>query len=315
MFGRLSSAIINNRQRMNETTYNSVVSFLTSKFDALDINYVFIKELSEKKSFDKVTVLVDIEHLAQAQHALELALDFERCANTYSYLLFDYSHVDIIAVKAKDFHIQSFLYDYDDFGWLVQRCLEKHNSYFLFDDGLYTKYHAHYISHMIYLTNDLKTILGICQLDYDVYKNGFETYDSMFKYIADCPIFDQSLFELKNMPKRTAAKFKKHILYRKLNKFMDKYDIPEVMPGKLIYPSMMFEKEIETTIELIENQRNAVIKLKNHFNGNIVSSVTGMTHPKDLGNFMKIIRAKYTDEELIADAVNIIKREYKERVM
>jgi hypothetical protein len=131
------------------------------------------EELSEKKSFDKVTVLVDIEHLAQAQHALELALDFERCANTYSYLLFDYSHVDIIAVKAKDFHIQSFLYDYDDFGWLVQRCLEKHNSYFLFDDGLYTKYHAHYISHMIYLTNDFKTILINIIIELTDAKNSF----------------------------------------------------------------------------------------------------------------------------------------------
>lgn len=310
MYARISSKIINISNPMNETAFKSAVSFISDLFNDHSINYRIVKDIPTKTKFANISIIVDKDDSAAALYCMnKYAHDFERCANVYSYLMDDKIHADIIIADKDDFDTMSFLLDYDNFGWLIQRCMQKHHNYILTDSGLYFKYHAHYKEYLICLTKDIKTILNICQLDYDRYLKGFTTYDDIFHYVAECPIFDQRLFDIKHMPKREAAKFKKHTFYKKLNKFNNLYDIPVTIPGKLIGPFDMFMEKIESEIEVIEATRAAVVKLKNHFNGNIVQSITGLNQP-ELGIFMKGIRQKYTDDELIANAIEIINTEY-----
>lgn len=310
MGGRLFKNDYSDNQRLDKTTYDMVVSFLTRELTNHNISFKIVPYIAEKTNFGDVDIIIEPTNLDILRSIMGEFVPYYRNSNIHSFLYQHKYQVDFIFSEKNKFDMTSFFYGYNDFAWMIAKLLENKSNYKLYADGLYYKYHSHYKDHLILLTDKPDSILEICQLDPFEYKKGFATYNDMFNYIGQCPTLSVSLYALENMSHNNRKIYKNRSTYKLFSKWMDKYNIPVVVPGKLISPLNKFGECVSKSIDDIENDYVRKETFKQSFNGNLVHEYTGLKH-HELGKFMAYIRKKYTDEQLINNAVNIIVNEFK----
>ena len=305
----LVSHLFDDNERLDKTTFNNVVSFLTSKLSDYNVKHKVVPYITEKTTFGDIDIIIEPTDINILRTIVGQHVPHLRNSNIHSFLYKHKYQIDFIFAEKEKFDMTSFFYGYNDFAWIILKLIERHNNYIMKDTGLYYKYHSNYKDHLIFLTDDPCDILKICQLDPEIYKLGFETYTAMFDYISNCPTFSSSIYALENMSHNNRKVYKKRKTYKELMKWFDKHNIPEFIPGKLISARVKFSNIVEHQISQIEDEYASKMSFKQSFNGNIVNEITGLKH-HELGKFMAYIRKKYTDEELIVNAINIIKAEF-----
>lgn len=311
MGGRLFYSERLDNIRMDQTTYNNVVSFLTSKLTEYNISHKVVPYITEKNTFGDIDIIIEPVSIDVLRKVVGEFVPYSRNSNIHSFLFQHKYQVDFIFSEKNKFNMTSFFYGYNDFAWMIAKLLEKGNAYKLYENGLYYIYHSNYKNHNILLTDNPDLILEVCQLNPSRYKEGFTTYTDMFDYIGECPILGSSLYALESMSHNNRKIYKNRTTYKKFSKWMDKHNVPVTSYGKLISPNIKFNNIVNQSINEIDSQYEKNKTFKQSFNGNLVSNLTGLKH-HELGKFMAYIRKKYTDEQLIENAATIILQEFNE---
>ena len=187
------SALGRQAPRLSRELYTEVVAELKAKLVPLFYLVVEVpRSFASKTSFGDVDLLASLPqqtfdpltHLGSAEGVQNGNIKH-----------FDYRgyQVDVIVIDESKMDLARFFYGYGDTGMIMGMFMRNLELKFGMG-GLTYKCETYKVS----LSQDLKAILQFVGLDYDFWEQGFETKESMFRYLASSKYFRPYFFSRKN---------------------------------------------------------------------------------------------------------------------
>ena len=278
-----------------------------------------------KESFGDMDILLESDNLPPNWKNVvksEFNLTDELChsnGNVFSFMYKNFQ-IDLICMQKKYFKSAYAYYAYNDLGNLLGRLTHKMGIK-LGHKGLSlivrpSNFNDHIIGE-VELSQDIDIALDILGLDKEVYKNGFDDVEDIFKYVASSPYFNPDIYLLENRNATSRVRDNKRQTYTKflewceankdsLNRFdfgtvqeMGGYSIREPWYTDVV---LKFFPEAEEQVNSLIYEFEINQKLAERLSGGIVMKVTGV-EGKELGILYKKIKEillnKYTKEQLI----------------
>lgn len=261
-----------------------------------------------KPDYGDVDIIVDAtfvrnkEWLEPLIEDLEMAnrkqVEVKKVRNIVSVLYMNFQ-VDFFLLGESMFEMTYHFMSYNILGNLLGRIFHKFNLKYG-EDGL--KYvlrgYNDRVSKEIYLSRDMKQILGFLDLSYDRWAEGFDEVEEIFNYVINCKYFTSNSYDEKyfNVRKRATERpdFNKFLDYLKKNGIEKNYS---------------FYKEKELYIPMIEKyfpESKLSEKYKIHlFNQKIAKEVAEKFNGRTI---MRVLNV--TDGTIVGDRIGKIKAHY-----
>lgn len=265
-----------------------------------DRDYYFIKSYGDKDSFGDMDVLINKKD-GTGTKLIERYLrgrTYKQNSNCYS-ALYEWRgkrfQVDFIAEKDKNFDFASHYFDYNDLGNLIGRVAHKAGLKFGHDGLWYILRDGDYKVGNILLTNSFhKAIyfLGFSPLEYSY---GFDSLESIFRFVADNPYFDPESYNLENRSRYARVRDKKRPTYQKFLKWLEDND---VQPGTAVMGRKNWLEfawtcfpQAKVEYDYLINRRELSKEIASKFNGNLVMELTPL-RGKELGEFISAFKTE-----------------------
>ena len=157
----------------------------------------------------------------------------------------------------------------------------------------------------IMITQDIEKILNFIGLDYEPFRDGFETMEDIFEYVESSFFFTPSIFSYENLNSVNRIRNRKRETYTKfLERVQGKEERYIFLNDKERYLPRIWDffPEAKTNYDNALAQLNLRKELQAKFNGEIVKSITGLDG-YELGQFMKRVKRELdidllTEEEI-----------------
>lgn len=275
------------------------------------LRYTFVAKTRTNETFYR---------LKGTLHSIKSDIDVVDVKNTkqgHSFVIGDKKVVIIYAGEGDDIN---FLHDSSSYGInsILGKILKGSNLK-LTQDGLFYEQKLSVENHHsnvgeVLVTNNMKDIMDILELDYDRFKAGFNTQDDLFEFIATTPFLRTSIF---TNPK------KEHDLdlYEQFQTFLIKKGIES--PGKILtfqeideyFPEINFLKEIEM-LRLKEKLKKEIVT---KFNGRIILNHFPDFDKNKIGASMAYFKFSFQNIDdyqdfLINNSIEVVMDEFKEIV-
>jgi hypothetical protein len=228
-------------------------------------------------------------------------LQSKRIRNVISVLYMNFQ-VDFFCVGTSRFEMTYHFMSYNILGNLLGRIFHKFNLKYG-EDGLKYVFRGFNdrVSKEVYLSRDMREILGFLGLSYTRWTKGFNKLEEIFDYIIDCKYFTSNSYDEKyfNVRKRSVER-------PDFNTFLD------YLKEKKIEKNYPFVKEKERYIPFIESQfpkSQLIDKYEAHlkaqvvakeiaekFNGRVVMRVLEISDGKAVGDFIYRFKKHYEPE-------------------
>jgi hypothetical protein len=316
-------------ERKNKEDHQRIVPkvllFLTKFTKAEEVKY-----LNDKESFGDADIVVQYRNDEKFDWMIdEVVLNFKpkaqfKNSNVFSFEL-DGHQIDLIFTEEKFYGSSLAYFANNDLGNLVGRIAHKHGFKYGHEGLVYVMREDDRVIEEINVSQDQDLIYKF--LGYDERKTDFENLDGMFEFVATSEYFDPGIYLLHNRNHVSRVRDAKRPTYNAFLKWCEEH--PEKTKFRFptdgdlkdyfkyialrkafsMFPNFL-EKYDET--EMIAHKNKELGKV---FNGNVVSSLTGLTG-KDLGGFMKFCKSDLRhDERVMHDVnewVNLKLKEWKE---
>lgn len=255
-----------------ETHGDIDIIFLTS-----DITTGFMKEII-KENFDYTDVSINKDTIT-----------------------FDYKNVQvdiIIAVQEvtnETFELVKFCYSYDPLNMLMNKILRnfavKINS-----KGIFYIYGCKERSTTdeIFLSNDIKYVFKLLELDINDYYNGFKTFKQIYDYIISCKYFEHDKFLLENLTNKARKRALKRKKYIDFLNYIEKNNINSTYSFKHIslykdYVYEIFKQEVDLykKIEYIDKMHENIQIVKDKFKYKDVVDLFPNMNKAEIGHMVR----------------------------
>lgn len=235
---------------------------------------------------------------------------------------FDYKElqVDLIFTESRKFNYALSYYSYNDMGNFLGK-LARHFGLSHGHKGLYLPIRDdnENLVESILVTEDHNKFLYFVGLDRDVFHDGFDTMEDVYRYVQSSPYFNIDSYKLENISHIGRVRDRKRESYRNFLKFNESYtgtSCPKV-ENKSIFLPKIFSAFVGVRSEFQQVMKDLVYirESKKKFNGDLVSLLTGLTG-KPLGIFMSHLKSlpMFSSEILIylqqSDITDMIVKEY-----
>lgn len=196
----------------------------------------FIKEKEDHGDIDLVVGYEDVIDYVRIYELLKnqthISHVVTNSSNKSIHFLYNDVQVDLIFVQNKSVQYAINYFSYNDLGNLLGR-LSKRLGFKHGHLGLSFKLmHNTTVIKEYYLTNDFYTFLSNLGLDITTFKNGFDTYEEMFKYVLSSPYFDPSIYLYENLNHINRTRDRKRKTYNMFLEYISRISFKE--PYKLI---------------------------------------------------------------------------------
>jgi hypothetical protein len=211
--------------------------------------------------------------------------------------------VDLIFIPAQAFDYATGYFSFNDLGNLVGRTAHSAGLAHKHDGLWYYVRDGDYKFRELVLTRDYDTALKFLGYDVERFRQGFDTLEDIFWYVARSAFFNRDIFLLENRNAQSRIRDKKRRTYMEFLKFCEAH--PELPAFK--YPKSKkdwlpriaehfphFQAEYDRALADLERQR----AVKDKFNGKWVSKVTGLQGP-ELGGLMKRFKESFETPEAL----------------
>lgn len=228
---------------------------------------------------------------------------------------FDYKgvQVDFITTKKEELTTSYEYFAYNDLGNLIGRIAHKmgckyghHGLSVLIKDG-------DYLIKEIQLSRDPREIHEFLGYDFDERAN-IEELEDIFKYAQSSPFYASSIYQLDNRNAVARIRDKKRKTYTEFLKWIEVNPKADEFPWDLfgdksqwILSACVWFGKLAEYKEALQ-QRKKQVELKERFNGDLVSQLTGLRE-KELGEFMKQFREAFPTEQLFNMSASQIQAE------
>lgn len=289
-------------RRLKTEDYPSALFAVKTILICLGFDYLTIDFVREKESHGDLDILVykDSPHSAKilADELVVQGFKVEHNKDIVSVLLLTFQ-VDFIFVDREVASYSQHYFSWNDLGNLVGRMSKqiglKHGH-----DGLYyVQRDNDRILAEHKLSNDYFTVLEILELNVDVFKKGFDTYEDMFIWVSKSPYFNPEKFSFEALNHRNKVRDRKRKVYNMFLLWCKEHTFkqPRVVDDHLNFLSEYFP-DLKEKVDQVNLRATTRKLLSEKFNGNIISSLTGLSG-KELGSFIAYLKSSYTEDDLL----------------
>lgn len=300
----LDKSVVQTRRFQREEYFDLVNRLLPKLKELLQTECVVLEAFGQKDSFGDMDVLVQIGGKYNVQEMIELIKhhlkpppnDTFKNDNVFS---FDHEElqIDLIFTRPEDMQISFNFSKFGDLGNLVGKILRKFDLKYGFD-GLRFVYRTseERVLGEIHLTKDIGEILRLAGLSYARWKNGFETAEQVFNFVASSRYFDPDSFKLENLNNINRKRNKKRKMYGDFVKYCEEKKFESrytFNPDKTVYRDMIEEAfpGFYEKLKELEDKEAYLKNLREKFNGDMVMQefpeLKGPELGKALGGFKK----------------------------
>lgn len=221
--------------------------------------------------------------------------------NSHSIFFGDNTKATIIYAQTEE--ELNWLYEYNSyssyviFGKLFKKALFKYNELGLrYIQYGFSKTHKYEIGEYL-VTKDFKTILEIFELDYEEFKQGFNTIEDFFKFILKTPYIKIEKFvDLeKESRNETLQKFQEYLILNNIQntnyKSFKKESIVSMFP------------ELLPEIEKLEALATKKLETVDKFNGKVLMDTIPGVNPTDIGRIMREFYTSFNSKEAFKEFI------------
>lgn len=200
--------------------------------------------------------------------------------------------IDLIEVSPEDFYCALAYFSFNDLGNLMGRIAHAMGLKYGHDGLWYILRDGDQVLDEICLSKDPKEIFCHLGFDFERFSNGFDTLESIFRFVTQSRFFDANLFPLEHRSHAARVRDAKRKTYREFLNFIANIFENEV-PNKferfqkvdfIPYHAVAFSHLMSRIDKAVQNQQR-LSEVKRKFNGNLVRMITGL-RDKELGTFI-----------------------------
>lgn len=260
----------------------------------------FIPYISSKLDFGDLDLLLPKPKIESLEEFLCNSLYSKELSKNGDIISFEYNQFQVDLIHTQKPMMAQTYFSYNDLGMLMGM-LAKRVGCKYGTEGLFLEVYNNNKSKKweIFLSDSPKEIFDFLNLDYVCYTKGFKTLTEVYDFICSSYLFDVDYFyNEKGWNHRKRTRNRKRPTWHGFIEYIKNIDIKNPIPRDNVnYCTEFFSKEyIYNELNKIgeEEHKNNVIKEK--FNGNIVSSLTGL-EGKELSYFMSRFKKQFKNFE------------------
>jgi hypothetical protein len=287
-----------------------------------------IKAYRTKESFGDMDILIevvdgDIYSSDWCHDLIKQTFKPNQIAKNSNVVSFDYREFQIDAIFTPSNIYQSSIdyFAWNDLGNFTGRLAHKlgfkygHNGLvFVFRDG-------NYMFREIPVSTDTKAIMEFLDLDFDVFSNGFNTMEEVFKFASSSKYFNKHMYAEENRNHKSNIRDRKRKNYHDFVVWMNNTpNLPEYPwedmkeqggpKYKDEFIKLAYDKfpqfEVKHKQALVDYENHKIIKEK--YNGEFVNDLTGLMH-KELGEFMAFVKNSFNSRQTMDEFVLLSSKE------
>jgi hypothetical protein len=305
-------------RRYSHKEYVALASLITYQLKNLfpDCRFEIIKAYHEKESFGDMDIIIDSTNLP-VDWVEQVVQEFEP-AETYknsNVLSFEHREfqIDLIVTPACKYQTSLDYFAYNDLGNLLGRVAYRMGLKLGHDGLSYNWRDGTHLYKSAVLLTDWKDILPVLGYDYEIYAQGFDTLEDIFKFVVTSPYFCKDIFMLHNRNHISRIRDMKRKTYMEFLKWLETYEDTAVQKinagwvernkntvGKNCWLPQLFATipGFKSVYEQVEKEYQQHLLFKARYNGDLISVWTGFKG-KELGHFMRWINEKYGGKEKV----------------
>lgn len=218
--------------------------------------------------------------------------------------------VDLIFVPEIFFESACFYYSYNDLNNLTGRIAHKLGLKFGWD-GLWLPLRTFVADSpkKIFVSSDPAEIYGCLGYDINVFNNGFDTVEDIFRFAVSTPYFSSEIFAFENLNHINRLRHRKRTVHNQFVKWLEEHrgeytDEFQFAVDKSFYlpmindffPEAMIEQRIAEELLATESKRMLADKI----NGRVVMRVLGISGSPIVGKIVSSIKDSYADGWLMS---------------
>lgn len=244
----------------------------------------------------------------------------------YSFAWRDFQ-VDLILAPSSDFEMSLNYFSWNDLGNLIGRVAHKMGLKYG-HDGLSLPFRVEtYLFDTLVVTRDAFAAIEFLGMDPERFRQGFDTPDEFYQFVADGKYFDPDIYQLENRSNKARTRDRKRPIYRGFLEWIVTHNVkprftdwPAIKATWLPKLFVAFPDALDGYLRIQENFELSR-KYQAKFNGQLVSSLTGLSG-KELGHLMMRIRTtfdtradeafrRWVVESSDADIENLIRQQFE----
>lgn len=244
----------------------------------------------------------------------------------YSFAWRDFQ-VDLILAPTDEFEMSLNYFSWNDLGNLIGRVAHKMGLKYG-HDGLCLPFRVEtYLFDTLVVTRDAFAAIEFLGMDPERFRQGFDTPEEFYQFVADGKYFDPDIYQLENRSNKARTRDRKRPIYRGFLEWIEqtgaKANFAEWPDTKADWLPKLFEAfpDAIAGYRTIQENFDLARKYQAKFNGQLVNSLTGLSG-KELGHLMMRIRTTFdtrTDEAFRrwivespdADIENLIRQQFE----
>lgn len=205
--------------------------------------------------------------------------------------------VDIISIDAPSFDYATGYFSFNELGNLIGRTAHSAGLSHKHDGLWFFVRDEDYKFRELLLTRDYEVALQFLGYDPQRFKQGFETLDEIFRYVAGSAFFNRDIFLLENRNAKSRIRDRKRRTYMEFLKFCEEH--PELPAFQYPEDKMAWLPRIAEHFPHFRGEYDQALAdlaelraVKAKFNGDWVAQLTGL-QGKELGGLMKRFKESF----------------------
>ena len=275
-----------------------------------------LKAYRSKESFGDMDIVVNSayigpDYVRDVIQVFNLKDDeYNKNGNVFSFVYKEFQ-IDLIVTKPSEFKTSLDYGHWNDCGNLVGRISHKLGLKFGHDGTTLIIKENDQVMGEIVVTRNTCDLFDLLGLDYEQWKNGFDTLEDMFEWVSSSTYFNPDIYLLDNRNNHSRARDAKRKTYHAFlewcasRAFDDAYKYDStVAKGGYNIREPFFSELIVPAFPHVLIEYNEIVakhvehaKFKRYFNGDSFSKVTGLTG-KELGAFMSWAKEQCEKKDL-----------------
>lgn len=294
-------------RRYSKQEYFNLTREVSDKLERVfhGARFEFIKAYISKADYGDMDILIESTRLPKNwENYVSQEFEPKEIVKNGNVLSFEYKQfqIDLIVTKVEEFDTSVNYFAYNDLGNLLGR-LANSIGLKLGHDGLsYIWKCDTYEFHKEVISADWEEICNLLDVDYEVYQQGFDTLEDIFKFVMKSRFFHTDIYLLENRNNYARTRDKKRKTYQEFLKYIEGCShtisqqfsrVVRITSGNKGFLEYILTNVVgfRETYDLVNAEWEKQTEFKKRFNGDLVKAWTGLDG-KELGEFMMFMKGR-----------------------
>jgi hypothetical protein len=275
-----------------------------------EFNLEAVKAYKQKPDFGDIDLVVTIDPSLDQRQLIRDRLQPSDEYNNGPFFSVEYKGVQVDFIFMHESEATSALqyFHWNDLGNFIGRVARSLNFKYGHDGLSYDKHFSDHYKISVTVSRDIQKILEFLGYDYEAWDIGFDTKEDIFEYAMNTPYFNATYFSLEEQAHNDRVRNRKRKMYQSMLEHIQAKGVEgkpklsqEEREAHFQRAITFFNNGFEKKVEEEKAKYDLSVKVKELFNGDIVSKLTGMfgKHSgltgKELGQFIQKIKSSEPD--------------------